>query len=270
MFSVTTAALMVLMFKGGLALVGETTLGGRRIPWAAVSLTGIALAGVVLQLCWSGAMGALDADPAKSGWWRVVTSVFMQNGGFGGAAWNIATLAAVAGFAEWFWGAPLTLSLFAAGILLPERIDALWGQTSHSTDPRNFAGSSGATYFLGATLAAALLLRGGADEVPDKGPQGAGPTAEASADEGSPRPAARRTARMNRLLALAVPVLGLAMWFAQENGHGLVACYGFGLGALAWVAFRAVLRPDRDLRQPPRTTMASLAGLVGRRARSAA
>ncbi|MFF1398049.1 hypothetical protein ACFVZD_30080 [Streptomyces sp. NPDC058287] len=270
LFSVTTAALMVLMFKGGLALVGESTLGGRRIPWAAVGLTGIALAGVVLQLCWPGAMGALDADPAKSGWWRVVTSVFMQNGGFGGAAWNIATLAAVAGFAEWFWGAPLTLCLFAAGILLPERIDALWGQSSHSTDPRNFAGSSGATYFLGATLAAALLLRGGADEVPDTGSQGVGSDAEGSADEVSPRRTARKTAGKNRLLAVAVPVLGLAMWFTQENGHGLVACYGFALGALAWVAFRTVLRPDRDLRRPPHTTMASLAGIVGRRARSAA
>ncbi|MFB6854011.1 hypothetical protein ACFC18_54990 [Streptomyces sp. NPDC056121] len=188
----------------------------------------------------------------------------MQNGGFGGAAWNIATLAAVAGFAEWFWGAPLTLCLFAAGILLPERIDALWGETSRSTDPRNFAGSSGATYFLGATLAAALLLRGGADEVPDKGSQSAGPDAEGSADEGSSRRIARKTARTpagkNRLLALAVPVLGPAMWLTQEKGHGLVAWYGFTLGARAWVAFRTVLRPDRDLRQPPRTTMARWPG----------
>ncbi|MFE2250767.1 hypothetical protein ACFXC2_29135, partial [Streptomyces lavendulae] len=30
-----------------------------------------------------------------------------------------------------------------------------------------------------------------------------------------------------------VPVLGLVLWFAQANGHGLVACYGFLLGALA-------------------------------------
>lgn len=258
LFSVTTAALMVLMFNGGLALVGRSTLGRRRIPWTAVGLTGLALGGVALQLCWSGAMGVLDADPAKSGWWRVVTSVFMQNGGFGGAAWNIVTLAAVAAFAEWFWGAPLTLGLFAAGILLPEHIDALWGQTSHSTDPRNFAGSSGATYFLGATLAAALLLHGG----------GRGP--DSSTDDGSEDAIASRTAaRRNRLLALGVPVLGLAMWFTQENGHGLVSAYGFALGALAWVAFRTVLRPDRDLRQPPRTTMASLTGLVGRRTRSA-
>ncbi|WP_406209868.1 hypothetical protein OH807_39595 [Kitasatospora sp. NBC_01560] len=247
LFNVTTAALMVLIFKGGLALVGQGTLGRRRIPWAAVGLTVIALAGVALQLCWSGAMGALDADPAKSGWWRVVTSVFMQNGGLGGAAWNIATLAAVAAFADWFWGAPLTLGLFAAGILLPERIDALWGQTSHSTDPRNFAGSSGATYFLGATFAAALFLHGGTD------------------DDGT----GHRPVRTERLLALGVPVLGLAMWFAQENGHGLVAGYGFVLGALTWAAFRTRLRPDRDLRQPPRLTVGSLTALAGRRTRNA-
>ncbi|MER6053199.1 hypothetical protein ABT168_38155 [Streptomyces sp. NPDC001793] len=258
-FNVTTAALMVLMFNGGLALVGQSTLGRRRVPWAGVGLTGLALAGVALQLCWSGAMDSLDADPSKSGWWRVFTSVFMQNGGLGGAAWNIVTLAAVAVFADWFWGAPLTLGLFAAGILLPEQIDKLWGQTSHTTDPRNFAGSSGATYFLGATLAAALLLRGGADENSGKA------AAKGFDDEGTSR---GKAARKNRLLALSVPVLGLAMWFAQENGHGLVACYGFALGALAWAVFRTVLHPDRDLRQPPRTTVASLTGLVGRRTRN--
>ncbi|WP_329485557.1 hypothetical protein OG618_03000 [Kitasatospora sp. NBC_01246] len=257
LFNVTTAALMVLMFKGGLALVGQNTLTARRIPWAAVALTAIALGGVALQLCWSGAMGAFDADPAKSGWWRVVTSVFMQNGGIGGAAWNIATLAVVAAFADWFWGAPLTLGLFAAGILLPEQIDKLWGQTSHSTDPRNFAGSSGATYFLGATLAAALLLHGGADQRLGR----AGGEDDGAADG--------KAVRINRLLAFGVPALGLAMWFAQENGHGLVSAYGFVLGALTWAAFRTVLHPDRDLRQAPRTTVGALTGLVGRRAGNA-
>ncbi|MEV4561966.1 hypothetical protein AB0K51_34000 [Kitasatospora sp. NPDC049285] len=258
-FNVTTAALMVLMFNGGLALVGRSTLGGRRIPWAAVGLTGLALAAVALQLCWSGAMGALDADPSKPGWWRVVTSVFMQNGGFGGAAWNLATLAAVAALAEWFWGAPLTLGLFTAGILLPEQIDKLWGQTSHSTDPRNFAGSSGATYFLGATLAAALLLHGGAD----------GHSGQAADRDAAGEGTSAKAVRKNRLLALGVPVLGLAMWFAQENGHGLVSAYGFVLGALSWAAFRTVLHPERDLRRPTRLTVASLTGILARRPRNA-
>ncbi|WP_405774363.1 hypothetical protein [Streptomyces sp. NBC_00859] len=242
LFNVTTAGLMVLMFKAALAVVGEGTVGRRRIPWGAAGLTAVALVAVVTQLCWSGAMAAFDSDPAKSGWWRVVTSVFMQNGGLLGAAWNIATLAVVAALAEWFWGAPLMLGLFAAGILLPEHIDFLFGASDRaSTDPRNFAGSSGATYFLAATLAAALLLR-----VSD-----------------------RAESRKLRLLALAVPVLGLVLWFAQSNGHGLVTVYGFTLGLLVRLLARPVLRPDRDLERPPRTTMASLAGIVVRRTRQA-
>ncbi|MEU1822206.1 hypothetical protein ABZ502_07100 [Streptomyces abikoensis] len=233
----TTAALMVLMLNGGLALVGQDTVGRRRIPWAAVGLTAIALAGVVTQLCWSGAMDAFDSDPSKSGWWRVVTSVFMQNGGFLGGAWNIATLAVIAALAEWFWGGPLMVGLFAAGILLPEHIDALFDQTGGSTDPRNFAGSSGATYFLAATLAAALLLRG--------------------------------RERKDVLLAIAAPVLGLGMWLAQSNGHGMVTVYGFVLGLLVRTLGGRLIHPDRDLRRPPRTTMAALAGFAGRRPRQA-
>lgn len=211
LFNVTTAVLMMLMLNGGLALVGQDTLRSRPVPWAAVGLTAAAVAGVITQLCWPGAMDALDSDPARSGWWRAVTSVFMQNGGLLGGAWNIATLAVIAALANWFWGAPLTLALFLAGVLLPEHIDALFGENGHSTDPRNFAGSSGATYFLAATLSAALLLR------------------------------TLRTLRTGRrkdrenlketLLAVGVPVLGLAVWFTQSNGHGLVSAYGFALGA---------------------------------------
>ncbi|MFG2621666.1 hypothetical protein ACGFXC_29020 [Streptomyces sp. NPDC048507] len=212
-FNATTAALMVIMFNGGLELLGRGTLRGRRVPWAAVGLTALALAGVLAQLCWSGAMDALDDDPAKNGWWRVVTAVFMQNGGLLGGAWNIATLAAVAALADWYWGGPRTLVLFLAGVLLPERADALLGLGGHhDADPRNFAGSSGATYFLGATLAAALLVRA-------LRARRAG-TADAAAGK-------------ELLLAAGVPVLGLALWFAQANGHGLVSCYGFVLGALA-------------------------------------
>jgi hypothetical protein len=173
-----------------------------------VTLTALAVGGVVIQLVWPGAMDALDNDPAKIGWWRVVTSVFMQNGGLAGAAWNIATLAAVAALAQWWWGGLLTVALFAGGVFLPERVDALLGMSGPSTDPRNFAGSSGATYFLGATLATALLMR-------------------------------TRLVK-ERMLAVGVPALGSVMWFAQDNGHGLVAVYGFVAGLLAWVAWQGI------------------------------
>ncbi|WP_406318455.1 hypothetical protein OHA77_13710 [Streptosporangium sp. NBC_01639] len=233
LFNLTTAALMVLMFTCARTLIGEDTIGLRRIPWAAAGLTAVALAGVVTQLCWHGAMAALDADPSKSGWWRGLTSIFMQNGGVVGTVWNIVTLAVIAALAEWFWSGPLMLVLFAAGAFLPQLIDVLLGATSGSADPRNFAGSSGATYFLAATLAAALLLRSRAPK--------------------------------ERFLALGVPALGLALWFAQANGHGLVATYGFAIGAVAWGLGRHALRPERDLQQPPRRTMASLAAIVGKR-----
>ncbi|WP_181442239.1 hypothetical protein [Streptomyces tateyamensis] len=237
-FNATTAALMVFMFKAGAALTGPDPLRRRRIPWAAVALTAVAVGAVVLQLCWSGAMAALDADPARQGWWRTVTSVFMQNGGLGGGGWNLATLAVMAAFAQWFWGGPAMLALFLTGILLPERIDALLGQTSRSTDPRNFAGSSGATYFLGATLAAALLLHGRHHE---DGGQG------------------RSGQRQDQLLALGVPAFGLILWFAQANGHGLVSAYGFAVGVLAWFALRHRLQPERSLRRPATTTTAAAA-----------
>ncbi|WP_330328524.1 hypothetical protein OHS33_01410 [Streptomyces sp. NBC_00536] len=217
-FSVTTAALMVLMFKGALALLGEGTLRGRRTPWAAVGLTALVVAGLVTQLTWSGAMDTFDSDPARSGWWRIVTSVFMQNGGPAGDAWNIATIAVIAALAEWFWGGPLMLGLFTAGILLPTYVDMLFGQSDRSTDPRNFAGSSGATYFLAATLAAPLLLR-------------------------ALRAGRSGVNAKEALLALGAPVLGLTLWFAQSNGHGLVAAYGFALGALTCLLPRRSAAP---------------------------
>jgi hypothetical protein len=191
------------------------------------------VAGVVLQLTWSGAMDALDNDPARSGWWRVVTSVFMQNGGVAGAAWNIVTLGLVAALAEWFWGGTIAFALFLVGILAPQHVDALLGIAGGPVDPRNFAGSSGATYFLGATLVVPLLVR-------------------------------TRVVK-ERLIAAGVVVLGLVMWFAQDNGHGLVSVYGATLGAVVWALGHKLIHPERDLTRPARMTLGSLPGLAGRR-----
>jgi hypothetical protein len=233
LYNLLTAVLLILMIKSALALTGPDTIGRRAIPWLAIGLTLVALAGIVLQHSWPGAYGLLDHDPGKPGWWRVITSVFMQNGGFLGDLWNIVTLALIAALAEWFWGKTLTLVLFAAGIVAPQHIGALIGAGGGvSHDPRNFAGSSGATYFLAATLAAALLL-------------------------------SSREWR-HWLLTLSVPALGLITWFAQGNVHGLVTAEGFVIGALAWLTGHHILRFGRDLRQPPRLTVDAPAAKAGR------
>ncbi|MEV6158002.1 hypothetical protein AB0L53_47445 [Nonomuraea sp. NPDC052129] len=46
-----------------------------------------------------------------------------------------------------------------------------------------------------------------------------------------------------RVLAVGVPALGLLMWFLRDNGHGLVAVYGFALTVLIWAARRLMRRP---------------------------
>ncbi len=206
LYNLVTALLMALMLKSGADLLDGQALRSRGVPPVAVALTALAVAGIVLQLSWPGATDALDDDPARPGWWRGLTSVFLQNGGVVGDAFNLVTLAAVVALASWFWGGRWTLVLFVCGAVVPSHLSGLLFATSPSTDPRNFVGSSGATYFLAATLAAALLLT------------------------------ARD--RRERLLALAVPVLGVATFVAQGNAHGLVTVYGFVLGLLLGLAVR--------------------------------
>ncbi|MEU8704088.1 hypothetical protein [Streptomyces sp. NPDC048565] len=52
------------------------------------------------------------------------------------------------------------------------------------------------------------------------------------------------------LLALGLPVLGLAMWIDQSNGHGPVAVYGFVLGALVCLPARITPAGAQGRRSP--------------------
>jgi hypothetical protein len=211
LYNVVTATILILIVKTAQRLPLQ-----RRFPVVAVALTAFILGGLLLQAAWSGAMDALNSDPSRAGWWRPFTSVLMQNGGFVGDLWNVVTLAIVAALAEWHWGRLTAAALFLTGALVPHWIGMIFGSGVGSTDPRNWAGSSGATYFLGATLAGALLIRAGFIK--------------------------------DRLLTLATPALGLAAWLLQDNAHGLVVVYGFTLGVLvaAAVALRPAPRPSNQ------------------------
>ena len=205
-YNLVTAGMLILVVKAAQRLAPR-----RRFPVVAVVLTTLIIGGLILQAVWSGAMDALDSDPSRSGWWRLFTSVLMQSGGFFGDLWNVVTIAVVAALAEWHWGRLTAAGLFLAGALLPYGIGVLFGAEQGSTDPRNWAGSSGATYFLGATLAGALLVR-----------------------------ALRARNIKELLLAVSAPVIGVTAWFAQENAHGVVVAEGFVLGVLVALVLRAL------------------------------
>jgi len=228
LYNIVTGALIVIMINAAKTMVDLTTLRSRRIPWVAITLTVLVIIGLVLQTTWSGATDALDSNPAHHGWWRPLTSVFIQSPGLMGRLWNLVTIAIIGAFAEWFWGSRLTAAVFLAGALLPHYIGVLLlgSHNEASTNPRNFCGSSGATYFLGAALTGALLLAA--------------------------------TSTPQRLLALAVPALGLLTWFLQDNAHGLVSAEGWVLGLLIFAALRPRWTFNRDLVHAPRTPIGAL------------
>jgi hypothetical protein len=221
LYNLVTAALMVLMIKVGQRLAPDR----KGLSWLAIVITTLLVAGLVLQAAWSGAMDTLDSDPSKPGWWRPITATFMQNGGVLGDTWNLITAAIVLTLAEAHWGRLRAFVLFVLAILVPHWIDLLLGGGAVSHQTRNWAGSSGTTYFLGATLAAGLLLA----------------TVEL-------RP---------RLLALAIPVAGLASWLLQDNAHGLLTAEGFAFGLLVAAILKLLpARPNRRARPPLVSPMA--------------
>jgi hypothetical protein len=190
-----TAALMAVLLLCGLLLVDGDTIPARPVPWLAAALTALALAGVTLQHVWAGATPALDADPSRTGWWRHATAVFLQDGGWGGVVFNLLTLAAVAALAQWHWGWRVALGLVVAGGAVPVLVGTLAG--AGADDPRDWAGSSGLTFFLAGSLAGAALV---------VGPAGA------------------------RGLGVLTAAGGLGAWGWLADAHGLVAVEGLVLG----------------------------------------
>src|ERR1700759_5844695 len=115
LYNLVTAWILMLAIKAGRTL----TVRRQGVPWLAIFGTRAMVAGLVLQATWSGAMDALDSDPSRWGWWRPVTSVFLQNGGFLGDVWNLVTAPIVLALAEWHWGRLRTLALLAGAVFLP-------------------------------------------------------------------------------------------------------------------------------------------------------
>ena len=196
---VVTAIVMVLLLSCGLVLVDGDTIPHRPVPWLAIGLTGLAVVGIVLQAVWHGAMAALDADPARTGWWRHGTAVFLQNGGPAGVVFNLVSLAAVAALAQWAWGRRWFVGLVAAAIVVPPLVGATFGGAPHD-DPSTFAGSSGLTFFLAGTFAGALVFRG-------------------------------RSAS-DRALGVGAVAAAVVAWVWLSDAHGLVAAEGALVGAL--------------------------------------
>lgn len=217
---------------------GEQTLfvlAQRRLPLAAMAIVAALVAGSVLEASWPGALDALRRSSSSHQWWRVFTAPFVQESVLG-AVFNIVTAAIVLALAEWTWGWVGAVALWLLGAWAPlGDLATLTGyhvSTAHQT--AYSAGSSGATYFVAATLCAALLIRGRGRE---------------------------------RLLALIGPAIAVFMWFLRNDGHGVLFTEGFVLALVLCASLHALPRwhaaartaPAAGWLQPPVTLCGSLA-----------
>jgi hypothetical protein len=193
-------ALVELPWGDGQGRALRAELRRRPLPVVAITLMLALTAGLVVSLASPAALRALSDPPGAAGW-RLFTAPFVQDGGVLGGLWNVITAFAVLTLAEWAWGPVTAALIWLAGAWAPlGDLAALAGYHVSQSDVSAYsAGSSGATYFTAATLCAALLVL--------------------------------RSGRA-RWANLAVPALGLVMWLATNDGHGVLMVEGFLAGLL--------------------------------------
>ena len=183
----------------------------RPFPVTAAVVTALLLAGAVVELLRPSAPTELARNTSPGDWWHLFTAPFLQ-GGLAPTVFNIVTAAVVLALAGWFWG-----QLVAAGVWLLAAwapVGAVAGLVGYHVSADDVAaysfGSSGATYFTAGTLCTALLLTG--------------------------------TGR-GRLLGLVAPAVGVVMWLATNDGHGVLLVEGALLGLVLGLALGPVLGP---------------------------
>nr|WP_279218443.1 rhomboid family intramembrane serine protease [Rhodococcus erythropolis] len=148
----------------------------------------------ILQALIPGLLEMFRRDPAliRDGqWWRILTSVLVQDGGVAGTVTNLVTLAVVAPPAFRLWGAARGWALFLFGQLL-------FGLLTTAVFPSTGAGNSGATLALAAAAAGIGVLV---------------------------RP------RMPEIVLTAVIVVGGATLVTVDDAHGFAVLSGALLGA---------------------------------------
>ena len=125
---------------------------GRRIPYATFLLTLAIAIPTLLQFFFPAILQIFERDYARflaGDWWRILTPLFVQDGGVSGSIFNVVSLVLVGSVAERFWGSQRWLIIFFAGGILSEIIGFAWQPIG--------AGNSVANFSLAASIAVLCL-----------------------------------------------------------------------------------------------------------------
>ena len=76
---------------------------------------------------------------ASGEWWRLVTALFVQDGGIAGSIFNLVSLLLIGRVAEHMWGARRWLVVFIVGGILSEIVALAWQPTGAGNSVANFS-----------------------------------------------------------------------------------------------------------------------------------
>jgi membrane associated rhomboid family serine protease len=110
-------------------------------PAATLTLVAVIGLSAVLQAIFPSVLAALERDAirvAAGEWWRLLTAVFVQDGGGAGAIFNLIGLLLIGSVAEHLWGTRRWLLIFVAGSLAGEAIALAWQPIGAGNSVANF------------------------------------------------------------------------------------------------------------------------------------
>ncbi|MGW5148114.1 rhomboid family intramembrane serine protease [Rhodococcus koreensis] len=156
--AVLFAVVLVLASLLASVQIGEGRIGEMRLtrpPRTAVVLWLLIAVPSLLQIVVPAVLDALERDPDQirdHQWWRIFTSVAVQDGGVAGTVVNLLVLAWVAPLAVRVWGGVRAVLLFVASQII-------FGLFTAFLFPSPGAGNSGATLALAASFAGLVVMQ---------------------------------------------------------------------------------------------------------------
>jgi rhomboid protease GluP len=124
------------------------------LPWATLLLLLAIAVPTTLQFFFPAILSLFQRDYARfigGDWWRLLTPLFVQDSGVGGAIFNLIGLLLVGGVAEQLWDSRQVLSIFLIGGIIGEVVGLAWQPLG--------AGNSVGNFSLAASVAVACLRR---------------------------------------------------------------------------------------------------------------
>lgn len=123
-------------------LPGNKVLGKRRIPYLSLCMVMIIAIPSISGLIYPSVLKILGRDYTRflSGeWWRLITSLFVQDGGVGGTIFNQVSLLFVGSVAERCWTSKQWLLIFFGGGIISQVIGFAWQPLGAGNSVANFS-----------------------------------------------------------------------------------------------------------------------------------